>query len=147
EARKAGKTRFLGFTGHKSPALHLEMLEAAKAHGFRFDVVQLPLNVLDAHYDSFEKKVLPVLMKEEIGVLGMKPMADHFILDEKLASAPDCLRYALSLPVSVVITGMDSRGRLQQALDVGRGFRPLSEAGVDALLAKTAGRAKGGELE
>ena len=147
EAQKAGKARFLGFTGHKSPAMHLRMLEAGQQHGVRFDAVQMPLNVLDAHYNSFEKRVLPVLVREEIGVLGMKPLGGSFILQSKTVSAPDCLRYALSLPVSVTITGMDSMARVEQAVKVARGFQPLSEKQIQALLAKTEKVAKGGALE
>jgi predicted aldo/keto reductase-like oxidoreductase len=147
EAQKAGKARFLGFTGHKSPAMHLKMLERAKKHGFRFDAVQLPLNVMDAHFDSFEKQVLPVLVREEIGVLGMKPLGGKFILESKLATAPECLRYSLSLPVSVVITGMESQERLDQALKAARDFKPLSEKEVEALLARTAKGAKEGAFE
>ncbi|WP_224361863.1 aldo/keto reductase [Hyalangium versicolor] len=147
EARKAGKARFLGFTGHKSPAIHLKMLEAAKKHGFRFDTVQMPLNVMDAHFDSFEKRVLPELVREEIGVLGMKPMGSKLILESKTVSAPECLRYSLSLPVSVVITGMDSMDRLDQALKAAREFKPLSEKDVSGLLAKTEKAAKEGKFE
>ncbi|WNG48339.1 aldo/keto reductase [Archangium minus] len=147
EARKAGKARFLGFTGHKSPAIHLKMLETAKKHDFRFDAVQLPLNVMDAHFDSFEKRVLPVLVREEIGVLGMKPLGGAIILESKTVSAPECLRYALSLPVSVMITGMDSMDRLEQALSVARDFKPLSEKEVGVLLAKTEKAAKDGAFE
>ncbi|WP_224242183.1 aldo/keto reductase [Hyalangium gracile] len=146
-ARKAGKARFLGFTGHKSPAMHLKMLETAKKNGFRFDAVQMPLNVMDAHFDSFEKRVLPVLVREEIGVLGMKPMGGKIILDSKTVTAPECLRYSLSLPVSVVITGIDTMERLDQALQVARGFKPLSEKEVAALLAKTEKAAKDGSFE
>ncbi|RKH69209.1 aldo/keto reductase [Corallococcus aberystwythensis] len=147
DAQKAGKARFLGFTGHKSPDIHLKMLETAKQHGFRFDAVQLPLNVMDAHFNSFEKRVLPVLVKEGIGVLAMKSMGDPFILDSKTVTAPECLRYNLSLPVSVVITGIDSQERLQQALTAARTFKPLSEKDVQALLAKTKDAAKDGAYE
>jgi len=147
EAQKAGKARFLGFTGHKSPAIHLKMLETARKHGFRFDTVQMPLNVMDAHFDSFEKQVLPMLVREEIGVLGMKPMGDPFILESKTVTAPECLRYSLSLPTSVVITGMDSMERVEQALAVARGFKPYAEKELEALLAKTAKAAKGGSFE
>ena len=147
EARKAGKARFLGFTGHKSPAIHLKMLEAAQLHGFRFDAVQLPLNVMDAHFDSFEKRVLPLLVREQIGVLGMKPMGAPFILQSKTVTAPECLRYALSLPVSVVITGMDSVERVDQALKAAREFQPPSEKEVAALLAKTLVAARAGAYE
>src|SRR5262249_51174908 len=88
EAKKGGKVRFIGFTGHKSPDVHLKMLDTAASHKFRFDTVQMPLNVMDAHYDSFEKKVLPVLGKNEI---GMKPMGDPFILESKTVTAIECL--------------------------------------------------------
>ncbi|GMU06036.1 aldo/keto reductase [Corallococcus caeni] len=147
DAQKAGKARFLGFTGHKSPDIHLKMLETAKQHGFRFDTVQMPLNVMDAHFNSFEKRVLPVLVKEGIGVLAMKSMGDPFILDSKTVTAPECLRYNLSLPVSVVITGIDSQERLQQALTAARTFKPLSEKDVQALLAKTKDAARDGAFE
>ncbi|WP_279637233.1 hypothetical protein [Corallococcus sicarius] len=123
------------------------MLETAKQHGLRFDAVQLPLNVMDAHFNSFEKRVLPVLVKEGIGVLAMKSMGDPFILDSKTVTAPECLRYNLSLPVSVVITGIDSQERLEQALTAARTFKPLSEKEVQALLAKTKDAARDGAFE
>jgi len=147
EARKQGKVRYIGFTGHKSPDIHLKMLETAFAHGFTFDAVQMPLNVMDAHFDSFEKKVLPVLVKHDIGVLGMKPMGDSLILRSKTATPIECLHYAMNLPTSVVITGCDSLNILQQALDAARNFQPISSAEVSALLAKTATAAKEGEFE
>jgi len=146
-ARKAGKIRYIGFTGHKSPDIHLKMLETGFAHQFTFDAVQMPLNVMDAHYDSFEKKVLPVLVKQEIGVLGMKPMGDAIILRSKTASAVECLHYAMNLPTSVVITGCDSLPILQQALDAARTFKPLSKEEVKQLLAKTESAATKGEYE
>lgn len=147
KAREQGKVRFIGFTGHKSPAMHQRMLDAANKYGFRFDAVQLPLNVMDAHHDSFEKKILPQLVKEGIAVLGMKPMGAPFILDSKTVSAVECLRYAMSLPVSVTITGIDSLERLDQAFLVGRGFKPLSTEARIALLAKTEKAAVGGTFE
>ena len=146
-AKQAGKIRYIGFTGHKSPDMHLHMLETALSHKFHFDTVQMPLNVMDAHYDSFEKKVLPVLLKNKIGVLGMKPMGDHIILESKTASPVECLHYALSLPTSVVITGCDSLPILQQALAAARSFTPLREEKVAALLAMTADAAKAGAYE
>jgi len=146
-ASKAGKIRYIGFTGHKSPDIHLKMLETGFAHQFTFDAVQMPLNVMDAHYDSFEKKVLPVLVKHEIGVLGMKPMGDAIILRSKTASAVECLHYAMNLPTSVVITGCDSLPILQQALDAARTFKPLSKEEVKQLLAKTESAATKGEYE
>lgn len=146
-AKKDGKVRYIGFTGHKSPDIHLKMLETAFAHQFTFDAVQMPLNVMDAHFDSFEKKVLPVLVKHDIGVLGMKPMGDKIILNSKTASAVECLHYAMNLPTSVVITGCDSLPILQQALDAVRSFKPMSKEGVTQLLAKTAPAAAKGEFE
>src|SRR6202023_544586 len=136
EAQKAGKVRYIGFTGHKSPDIHLKMLQTADAHQFHFDAVQMPLNVMDAHYNSFEKKVLPVLVKNGIGVLGMKPLGDKLILNSKTAEPIECLHYAMNLPTSVVITGCDSLPILEQALQAARTFRPMSGTEVAALLAK-----------
>jgi predicted aldo/keto reductase-like oxidoreductase len=147
EAKKAGKIRYIGFTGHKSPAIHLKMLATAASHQFRFDTVQMPLNVMDAHYDSFEKNVLPVLVKSDIGVLGMKPMGDHIILESKTASPVECLHYAMNLPTSVVITGCDSMWILDQALSAAQSFRPMKPADIEALLAKTAQAAQLGKYE
>ncbi|HEX4261313.1 MAG TPA: aldo/keto reductase [Acetobacteraceae bacterium] len=146
-AREQGKLRFIGFTGHKSPMIHRKMLRTAAANGFRFDTVQMPLNVMDAHHDSFEKLVLPELVADEVGVLGMKPMGDPFILDSHAASAVECLHYAMSLPVSVTITGIDAIRILDQAIAIGRGFQPLTAAERAALLARTASAAKGGRFE
>jgi len=147
EAKKAGKVRFIGFTGHKNPAMHLHMLETAATHQFHFDAVQMPLNAMDAHYESFGQKVLPVLVKNEIGVLGMKPMGAGILLKSNTVSAVECLRYAMSLPTSVVITGCESLGNLQQALDVARNFKPLTTAESAALLAKTEQAAREGQFE
>ena len=147
EARQAGKLRYIGFTGHKTPDIHLKMLDTAASHQFRFDTVQMPLNVMDAHYDSFEQRVLPVLVRDEIGVLGMKPMGDHFILDSGTVSAVECLHYAMNLPTSVVITGCDSMQVLDQALSAARSFRPMRPGDVDSLLAKTARAAQRGAYE
>jgi aryl-alcohol dehydrogenase-like predicted oxidoreductase len=147
EAQKAGKIRFIGFTGHKSPDIHLKMLSTASKHGFTFDAVQMPLNVMDAHFNSFEKKVLPVLLKNDIGVLGMKPMGDRIILESKTANPVECLHYAMNLPTSVVITGCDSLPILQQALDAARSFHALDSSQVATLLAKTAKAAEAGQFE
>jgi predicted aldo/keto reductase-like oxidoreductase len=147
EAQKAGKIRYIGFTGHKSPDIHLKMLATASKHGFTFDAVQMPLNVMDAHFNSFEKKVLPVLLKNDIGVLGMKPMGDHIILESKTATPVECLHYAMNLPTSVVITGCDSLPILQQALQAARSFQPLSASELAALLTKTAKAAEAGQFE
>jgi predicted aldo/keto reductase-like oxidoreductase len=147
EAKKAGKIRYIGFTGHKSPDIHLKMLATASKHSFTFDTVQMPLNVMDAHFNSFEKKVLPVLVKNDFGVLGMKPMGDHFILESKTATAVECLHYAMNLPTSVVITGCDSLPILQQALQAARSFQPMDSSQVAALLEKTAKAAEAGQFE
>ena len=129
--------RYVGFTGHKSAEIHLNMLDAADKHGFSFDAVQLPLNVMDAHLAGFEKRVLPRLLEKNIGVLGMKPMGSGVILKSNAVSAVECLQYALSLPTSVVITGCDSFKILEQALGVARSFQPLLAAERTALLART----------
>ncbi len=146
-ARDAGKIRFIGFTGHKSPDVHLKMIATADAHHFTFDTVQMPLNVMDAHFDSFEKKVLPEALKRQMGVLGMKPMGDKIILKSGAVSAIECLHYAMNLPTSVVITGCDSVKILEQALDAARSFARMPPAQVQALLAKTAASARDGKFE
>ena len=147
-ARENGKLRFIGFTGHKDPRIHLHMIELGRKNGFRFDAVQMPLNVLDAHYRSFEKEVLPVLVKDRTAVLGMKPMGAGLILQSKAATAEECLRYAMSVPgVSVTITGCDGEGVLEQALHLGLEHQPMSDADKSALLARTAGAAKDGRWE
>ncbi len=146
-AKKLGKIRFVGFTGHKDPLVHLRTLEVAKENGFRFDAVQLPLNLLDAHFRSFEKAVLPELVKEQIGVLGMKALASGAIADSKTATAEECLNYALTLPTSVVITGMESMERLEQALKVAKEFKPLTAEEVKVLLAKSLKAAAKGQHE
>jgi aryl-alcohol dehydrogenase-like predicted oxidoreductase len=147
KARQAGKLRFIGFTGHKDPQIHLYALSVAATHGFTFDAVQMPLNVMDAHHRSFEKLVLPELVKQKIGVLGMKPLANGIILKSRRVSAIACLHYALTLPTSVVITGIDSMKVLDQACKAARTFKPLSKTAVAALLAKTAKAGASGRYE
>lgn len=146
-ARKAGKIRYIGFTGHKSPEMHLHMLHVASQHDFLFDSVQMPLNVMDAHFDSFQKMVLPVLEKQNIGALGMKPMGDSIILQSNTVTPVECLQYAMNLKVTTVITGCDSMQILHQALNTARNFQPLSATEVAALLAKTATVARNGRYE
>jgi predicted aldo/keto reductase-like oxidoreductase len=146
-AKKAGKVRFVGFTGHKDPLIHLRMIEVAKEHGFKFDTAQMPLNVLDAHFRSFEKLVVPALLKEGTGVLGMKSMGDGMILKSKVATPIECLQYALSLPTSVVITGIDSLEILKQALTVAKEFKPFTNKETSDLLARTKPAAMKGEFE
>ena len=147
EAKKAGKVRYIGFTGHKDPKIHLHMLETARKHGFHFDTVQMPLNVMDSQYKSFQHQVLPELVKEGVGVLGMKSMASGYILKTKAVTAIECLHYALSLPTSVVITGIDSMKILEQAFEAARTFKPLSRDELAALEGKARQFATAGEYE
>jgi predicted aldo/keto reductase-like oxidoreductase len=147
KAREAGKLRYIGFTGHKSPDIHLHMLDLADQHGFVFDSVQMPLNVMDAHFNSFGQKVLPVVQKKNIGALGMKSMGDPFILKSKTVTPQECLNFTMNLPVSVCITGCDSMKILQQGLDVARNFKPLTQEQVAAILTKTEVAAANGEYE
>jgi predicted aldo/keto reductase-like oxidoreductase len=147
EAKKAGKVRYIGFTGHKNPAMHLHMLETAATHQFHFDAVQMPLNAMDAHYESFGQKVLPVLVKNEIGVLGMKPMGAGLLLRSNTLSPVECLHFAMNLPTSVVITGCESLANVQQALDAARSFKPLTTSETAALLARTEQAARNGQFE
>jgi predicted aldo/keto reductase-like oxidoreductase len=147
EAKKAGKLRYIGFTGHKDPEIHRRMLDLAADHQFRFDAVQMPLNVMDTHYRSFEKIVLPRLVKDEIGVLGMKSLGSGVILKSKTVSPIQCLHYALNLPTSVVITGIDSMTILEQAFEAVRTFKPLSEEQVASLRSRTNQAAMKGEFE
>jgi aryl-alcohol dehydrogenase-like predicted oxidoreductase len=147
EARAAGKLRFIGFTGHKDPQVHLHMLAVARENGFTFDAVQMPINVMDAHYRSFARLVVPELVRGGIGVLGMKSMGNGIILKSKAVTAVECLRYALNEPTSVVITGIDSMEILDQACEVARTFKPMSAEERAALLAKTKEAAAKGEYE
>jgi aryl-alcohol dehydrogenase-like predicted oxidoreductase len=147
EARDAGKIRYIGFTGHKDPRVHQYMLEVADTYGFKFDTVQMPLNLMDAHYRSFAKEVVPTLVSRHIGVIGMKSMANGILLKSNTVTPIECLHYALNLPTSVVITGIDSMEILEQAFEAVRTFRPLSNEQLDALLAKTASAARTGRFE
>ena len=147
EAKKAGKLRFIGFTGHKDPLVHLRMLEVARQHDFLFDTVQMPLNVMDAHFRSFGRNVLPVLVKDRIGVLGMKSMGDKFVLKSNVVKPIECLHYAMNLPTSVVITGIDSMQILDQAFEAARTFQPLTQEQLTELLNRTATASATGEFE
>jgi aryl-alcohol dehydrogenase-like predicted oxidoreductase len=146
-AKKAGKIRYIGFTGHKDPLVHLRMLQIAAKHDFHFDSAQMPLNVMDAHFRSFAHKVVPVLLKEKIAVLGMKSMADGLILKSKTVTPVECLHYAMTLPTSTVITGIDSLKILKQDLAAVKTFRPLSAEQIEGLLARTAKAAAEGRYE
>jgi aryl-alcohol dehydrogenase-like predicted oxidoreductase len=123
------------------------MLDTARVHGFRFDTVQMPLNVMDAHFRSFAHQVLPVLVREQIGVCGMKPLASGEVVTSQTIDPIDALHYAMNLPTSVVITGCDSEKILDQALQAVRTFQPMSREQVAALLAKTAQAAANGRYE
>ena len=147
QARKEGKIRFIGFTGHKSPEIHLSMIETAARHGFTFDSVQMPVNVLDAHFDSFGQKVIPVAHEHGMAVLGMKPLGDGLVLKSNTVSAVEGLHYAMSVPVTVTITGCDSMQILQQALKLARNFRPMDEQQKITVLAKAAPQAMAGQFE
>jgi aryl-alcohol dehydrogenase-like predicted oxidoreductase len=147
EAKKAGKVRYIGFTGHKDPAIHLKMLKLVKEHDFPLDAVQMPLNVMDAHFRSFAHQVVPELVANGIGVLGMKPLGSGAILRSNTVTPTECLHYALNLPTSVVITGMDTMAILEQGLAAVRTFKPMSPQEVATLLAKTAAAAANGDYE
>jgi len=142
-ARQAGKIRYIGFTGHKDPDIHLKMLNM----GFDWDTVQMPLNCVDTHHRSFEARVLPVLVERNIGVLGMKPLAAGQAVKQGVATAEECLRYAMSLPTSTVITGCDSLAIVEQAIRAWKDFKPMSPEEMDALRARTAAANQGGVLE
>ncbi len=148
-AKQAGKIRFIGFTGHKDPHVHLYMLETAAKHSFRFDTVQMPLNVMDAHFRSFAQLVLPHLVEQQIGVLGMKPLCggEGIALKSNTVGPLECLHYALNLPTSVVITGIDKQEILDQAFTAAKSFRPMDDGQLTALLAKTEQAAAMGQYE
>ena len=146
-ARDAGKIRYIGFTGHKDPAVHLRMLQMAQKHSFHFDTVQMPINVMDAHFRSFTKEVMPVALQQGIGVLAMKTFGDHFILASKTVEPIEALHYSLTQPVSVVITGIDSAPVLQQALTAVKTFRPMTQQQIATLLDRTRDAAADGRFE
>jgi predicted aldo/keto reductase-like oxidoreductase len=147
EAKKAGKIRYIGFTGHKDPLVHLRMLQVADAHGFRFDTVQMPLNVMDYHFRSFAHQVLPVLVRDQTGVLGMKSMGSQVILKSNVVQPIECLHYAMTLPTSVVITGIDSMQILDQAFEAVRTFQPLTLEQLGSLAERTKNAADSGKFE
>jgi len=147
EAKRAGKVRYIGFTGHKDPTVHLRMLELAEKHNFHFDTAQMPINVMDAHFRSFEKQVVPVLLRQGVALLGMKSMGDGNILNSKSVTPLECLQYALSRPTSVVITGIDSMAILDQAFQAAATYNKLSDADIAAILKKTAPLAEDGKYE
>jgi uncharacterized protein len=147
QARKDGKIRYIGFTGHKSPEMHVHMIDIAVQHGFHFDTVQMPVNALDHHYDSFGQKVIPLAQKHDIAVLGMKPLSNAAILKTDTITAVEALRYAMSVPVTMTITGCESMANLDQALSVARDFKPMSDQQKIAILQKTAPVSGAGKFE
>ncbi|HXR78542.1 MAG TPA: aldo/keto reductase [Bryobacteraceae bacterium] len=147
DAKKAGKVRYFGFTGHKDPSVHLRMLDEAAKNNFHFDACQMPLNPFDAQFRSFQHQVVPVLVKKGIAVLGMKSMGDGLLLKSGVVTPVECLRYALSLPTTTVITGCESMDILNQALHTARTFQPMSDAEQEALLAKSRTPALSGRFE
>jgi uncharacterized protein len=146
-AKQAGKVRFIGFTGHKDPHIHLYMLNVAQHHGFHFDTVQMPINILDAHFRSFSQLVVPEALQQKIGVLGMKCFGDGIILKSGAVEPMDCLHYSLNIPVSVQITGIDSKMLLDQAFGAVKSFRPMEESSFAALIAKSQEVAMNGKYE
>jgi predicted aldo/keto reductase-like oxidoreductase len=145
EARKAGKVRFIGFTGHKDPRIHLKM--AAKP--FEWDTVQMPINVMDAHYRSFQNGVVPVLLKRNIGVIGMKGLGGGRgnLLGKEGLTAEECVRYCLSVPVTTQVLGMTSMEQLKQDVAIARSFKPMSAGEKSKLLARVKEAAGDGRYE
>jgi predicted aldo/keto reductase-like oxidoreductase len=146
-AKQAGKIRFIGFTGHKDPHVHLYMLEVAQKHGFHFDTVQMPVNIMDAHFRSFSQLVVPEAIRQNLAVLGMKCFGDDIILKSGEVEPMDCLRYSLNLPISVLITGINSKMLLDQAFAAVKSFQPMDEAAVATLISKTEEAAMHGKYE
>ncbi len=146
-ARQAGKIRYIGFTGHKDPHIHLRMFEVAAQHGFHFDTVQMPVNVMDAHFRSFTNLVIPVAQKAGTGVLAMKTFGDGYLLKTNTFEPLDALRWGLTQAVSVVITGIENQRDLDQALTATRDFKPMNETETAALLARTRDVAMTGKAE
>jgi aryl-alcohol dehydrogenase-like predicted oxidoreductase len=146
-AKQAGKIKYIGFTGHKDPAVHLRMLELADQHKFHFDTAQMPINILDYSFRSFRHAVVPKLVERGIALLGMKPMASANIPQNRIATGIECLHYALSQPTSVVITGCDSLARLDQAFEAAKTFQPLTPLEISALIARTKVAALTGKYE
>lgn len=146
KAKEQGKVRFIGFTGHRSPEIHRQML----SYGFPFDTVQMPLNVLDAHFESFERETLPICQEQGIGVIGMKTFAGGHLQDTGLDITPEeALRYAMSIPapVSTLVSGMDTLEVLRANIAVANDFVPLTSEERAALLARSAGFAEGAVAE
>jgi predicted aldo/keto reductase-like oxidoreductase len=152
-ARKAGKLRYIGFTGHYDPDVHVKLLQLAEKNDFKFDTGMITLNVMDAHFKSFAQKVLPILHKQGTGILAFKSLgAGRFfkpdnVLERIKLTREDCLRYVMSLPVSVVISGMDDPQMLKENVATASHFRPLADEERTSILAKTLEPSQGGKYE
>lgn len=148
EAKRQGKVRFIGFTGHKNPAIHLKMLQLADQHNVKFDTVQMPLNAFDATYRSFEQQVLPEATRRGMAALGMKSLGGGGeAVTQGAVTIDEALRYAMSLPVATTISGIDSLQVLRQNLAIARGFRPMAAAEMQTLRARCTPLAADGHLE
>src|SRR3954454_11943073 len=147
EAKQAGKIRYIGFTGHKDPVVHLRMLGVAAQHKFHFDTAQMPINVLDYSFRSFGHQVVPKLTEQGVALLGMKPLASGAIPKNNIGDAIECLHFSLSMPTSVVINGCDSMERLDQAFEAARTFKPLTQQQISGLVEKTKQAAMTGKFE
>jgi aryl-alcohol dehydrogenase-like predicted oxidoreductase len=144
KAKEQGKVRYIGFTGHKSPAIHKRML----SQGFPWDAVQMPLNVLDAHWESFGKEIVPICQEQGIAIIAMKSFADGHLFKAGSGVTPEeALRYTMSLPVATVVSGMESMEILNQNVEIARNFTPLTDAERETIIAKTASLADGGQFE
>ena len=152
EAKQAGKVRFIGFTGHKDPHIHLYMLDVAKKHGFRFDTVQMPINIMDAHFRSFSQLVVTEALRQNIAVLGMKCFGSGVFMKSDLLKPGglepiECLHYSFNLPISVQITGINSKMLLDQAFAAVKSFKPMDEERLAQMIAKSADAARNGQYE
>jgi predicted aldo/keto reductase-like oxidoreductase len=147
EAKGAGKIRYIGFTGHKDPSVHLRMFETADKHSFHFDTVQMPINVMDAHFRSFLNSVAPVAQQHGTAILAMKTFGDPYILQSNTVTPLEALHFGLNSSASVVITGIDSPAILEQAFQAVQSFRPMDRQQVAAILAKTKEAAMTGRFE
>ena len=147
EAKQAGKVHYIGFTGHKDPSVHLRMFETADKHSFHFDTVQMPINVMDAHFRSFLNEVAPVAQAHGTAILAMKTFGDPYILQSNTVTPMEALHFGLNSPASVVITGIDSPAILDQAFQAVQSFRPLDRLQVAAILEKTKEAAMTGKFE
>ncbi|MBW4024356.1 MAG: aldo/keto reductase [Proteobacteria bacterium] len=147
KAQQQGKLKYIGFTGHKSPKIHRKMFEVAEKHNFHFDTVQMPVNIMDAHFESFQNMIFPIAQQQKTAVLAMKTFGDTFIYQAHVAPPVELLHYGMSQPVAVVITGCDHLSILQQALDAVRSYQPMSQQAQQALLAKSAAIGDTGKTE